>query len=152
MAEFSTIEFKVNARGVASLTLSRPDVHNAMNGQMYDEAREAVRRCDTDRGVRVVILSGQGSSFCSGGDLKYQQQQAARPQGERVQEASKLALWLRELDTLSKPLIGKVNGSAYAGGLGLVSVCDIAIGVDTAQFAITEARLGLLPGMVSPYV
>jgi len=152
MPPLSTIAFDVDARGVARLTLARPEAHNAMNGVMYDEAREAVRRCDTDPGIRALVLSGQGVSFCSGGDLKYQRAQAERPQTERLAEASKLAFWLRELDTLSKPVIGRINGPAYAGGLGLIAVCDIAIGVDSAQFAITEARLGLLPGMISPYV
>ena len=149
---FAAIAFDVDARGVARLTLARPDVHNAMNGQMYDEGREAVRRIEADPAIRAVVLSGQGQSFCSGGDLKYQQAQASRPQSERIQEASKLALWLRELDRLSKPLIGRINGPAYAGGLGLISVCDVAFTVDSAKFAITEARLGLLPGMISPYV
>jgi methylglutaconyl-CoA hydratase len=152
MARLSTIEFEVDARGIARLTLARPEVHNAMNGVMYDEAREAIRRCEMDPGIRALILTGKGNSFCSGGDLKYQGAQAARPQSERIREASKLALWLREIDTLSKPVVGRINGPAYAGGLGLIAVCDIAIGVETAAFAITEARLGLLPGMISPYV
>lgn len=152
MTRQNTIDFDVDSRGIARLTLARPEAHNAMNGVMYDEAREAVRRCETDPGIRALVLSGEGKTFCSGGDLKYQQAQAARPQGERIKEASKLAYWLREIDTLSKPVVGRINGPAYAGGLGLVSVCDIAIGVDTSVFAITEARLGLLPGMVAPYV
>lgn len=152
MANPTTIEFNVDARGIARLTLARPQAHNAMNGTMYDEAREAIGRCNSDSGIRALVLSGKGSSFCSGGDLKYQQAQAERPQSERIQEASKLAHWLREIDTLPKPVIGRINGSAYAGGLGLIAVCDITIGVDTSVFAITEARLGLLPGMISPYV
>ncbi len=152
MSKLQTIEFDIDQRGVARLALARPDAHNAMNGVMYDEAREAVRRCATDPGVRALVLTGLGKSFCSGGDIKYQREQSTRPQGERIQEASKLALWLRELDTLPKPLIGRINGPAYAGGLGLVSVCDIAVATRGAQFAVTEARLGLLPGMISPYV
>jgi methylglutaconyl-CoA hydratase len=152
MAGLTTIDFDIDARGVAYLTLARPEAHNAMNGMMYDEAREAVRSCETDPAIRALVLTGKGPSFCSGGDLKYQQAQATRPQGERIREASKLAHWLREIDTLSKPVVGRINGPAYAGGLGLIAVCDIAIGVETSVFAITEARLGLLPGMISPYV
>ncbi|MCK1394449.1 enoyl-CoA hydratase-related protein [Bradyrhizobium sp. 1] len=152
MGAFTTIEFSVDTRGVATLRLNRPAVHNAMNGVMYDEARSVVSRCESDSSIRVLVLTAAGASFCSGGDLKYQQEQASRPQSERIKEASKLACWLRELDTLSKPVIGRINGPAYAGGLGLVSVCDIAIGCDDAQFAVTEARLGLLPGMISPYL
>lgn len=149
---YNTIKASVDSRGIATLTLARPDVHNAMNGEMYDEARGVIADFERSSSVRAVVLTGEGISFCSGGDLKYQREQASRPQSERIREASKLALWLRELDVLSKPLIGRINGPAYAGGLGLVSVCDIAIGVATAKFAITEAKLGLLPGMISPYV
>ncbi|MGE0724372.1 MAG: enoyl-CoA hydratase-related protein [Alphaproteobacteria bacterium] len=149
---YSTIRTAIDARGVATLTLARPEVHNAMNGEMYDEARAAVAAFQGSSSVRAIVLTGEGRSFCAGGDLKYQRQQAARPQKERIAEASKLALWLRELDQLSKPLIGRINGAAYAGGLGLISVCDVAIGLSDATFAITEARLGLLPGMISPYV
>jgi methylglutaconyl-CoA hydratase len=152
MSVFATIEFSVDARGVATLRLARPEVHNAMNGVMYDEARSVVRVCEAEPAIRVLVLTGSGASFCSGGDLKYQQEQASRPQSERIKEASKLACWLRELDTLSKPVIGRINGPAYAGGLGLIAACDIAIGCDGAQFAVTEARLGLLPGMISPYL
>jgi len=149
---YETIKTSVDARGVAYLTLSRPEVHNAMNSLMWDEGRDAVQRFDRDGGVRAVVLAGDGPSFCSGGDLKYQLAQRDGARTRKVSEASKLALWLRELDTLSKPLIGRIHGPAYAGGLGLISVCDIAIGIDSSTFAITEARLGLIPAMISPYV
>ena len=102
--------------------------------------------------VRVLVLSGLGDVFCAGGDLKYQQSQNGRPRAERIREASKLAFWLRELDTFPKLTIGRINGSAYAGGIGLISTCDIAIGLADAKFAVTEARIGMIPGMISPYV
>lgn len=149
---YETIRYSVDARGVGTLMLHRPELHNAMNGQMWDEGRDAVRRLDEDPGVRVVVLTGEGKSFCSGGDLKYQRSQRDAPRDVKISEARKLALWLRELDTLSKPLIGRIQGPAYAGGIGLVSVCDIAIGLDSAKFSITEPRLGLVPAMISPYV
>jgi len=149
---YETIAVKVDERGVGYLTLNRPDVHNAMNSLMWDEGRDATQALDRDPDVRVVVLSGTGKSFCSGGDLKYQLAQRGNPRDQKVSEARKLAQWLRDLDVLSKPLIGKIQGAAYAGGLGLISVCDIAIGLANASFAITEARLGLIPAMISPYV
>lgn len=149
---YETITTRIDHRGVGYLTLARPEVRNAMNGQMYDEAREALSAFADDPAVRVVVLSGQGEVFCAGGDLKYQQSQNGRPRPERIKEAQKLALWLRELDMLPKLVIGRINGAAYAGGLGLISTCDIAIGQTDGKFAITEARIGMLPGMISPYV
>lgn len=149
---YETIDYTVDERGIAYLTLNRPEVHNAMNSLMWDEGMYATQAADTDPAVRAVVLSGKGKSFCAGGDLKYQlaQRDAARP--VKIAEAGKLATWLRMLDQLSKPLIGRIQGPAYAGGIGLVSVCDIAIGLDDAVFSITEARLGLLPAMISPYI
>lgn len=149
---YETIRVDVDPRGVATLTLARPDVRNAMNGQMYDEARSVLRILDTDPSVRVLVLTNVGDTFCAGGDFKYQQSQAGKPRDERIREAQKLALWLRELDTFSKLVIGRINGSAYAGGIGLVSTCDIAFGLTEASFAVTEARIGMIPGMISPYV
>lgn len=149
---YETIKTFVDDRGVGYLTLARPQVHNAMNSLMWDEGRAAVRAFEEDKSVRVVVLGGEGPSFCSGGDLKYQLAQRDGTRVRKLSEARKLAQWLRDLDTLSKPLIGRIHGPAYAGGLGLISVCDISIGVDSSQFSITEARLGLIPAMISPYV
>jgi methylglutaconyl-CoA hydratase len=147
-----TIIFDKRPDGVARLALNRPDMKNAMNGTMYDEARAVVAEIERDPAIRVVVLTGEGSVFCSGGDFKYQQSQAQRPQADRIAEASKLALWLGELDRLSKPVIGRINGPAYGGGLGLVSVCDVAIASAAVKFCLSEASLGLMPSMVSPYV
>lgn len=149
---YETILFDREPQGVARLTLNRPEAKNAMNGAMYDEARAVVAEIDRDPSIRVVILSGTGSAFCSGGDFRYQQSQSQRPQAERLAEASKLALWLGELDRLSKPLIGRINGVAYGGGLGLVSVCDVAIAPAAVNFCLSETGLGLMPSMISPYV
>src|SRR5688500_15404693 len=120
---YETILFTREANGVARLALNRPQAKNAMNGTMYDEARQVIAEVEHDPSIRVLILTGTGTAFCSGGDFKYQQTQAKRPQAERLAEASKLALWLGEIDRLSKPVIGRINGVAYGGGLGLVSVC-----------------------------
>jgi len=149
---YETIQVAVDARGIGRLTLNRPQVHNAMNSLMWDEGRDATLALGRDSGVRAVVITGAGASFCSGGDLKYQLAQGQAPRHVKVAEAAKLAQWLRDLDTLPKPLIGRIQGPAFAGGLGLISVCDIAIGTDASVFSITEARLGLIPAMISPYV
>lgn len=149
---YETILFTREANGVARLTLNRPEAKNAMNGTMYDEAREVIAQVESDPAIRVLVLTGSGTAFCSGGDFRYQQSQAARPQADRLAEASKLALWLGEIDRLSKPVIGRINGVAYGGGLGLVSVCDVAIAPASVNFCLSEASLGLMPSMISPYV
>jgi len=149
---YETIAYELRQDGVATLRLNRPEAKNAMNGTMYDEARALVAQLGRDPAVRVVVLTGEGSAFCSGGDFKYQQSQALRPEKERLAEASKLALWLGELDKLSKPVIGRINGPAYGGGLGLVSICDVAIAPSAVKFCLSEASLGLMPSMISPFV
>lgn len=145
------ISFAVDG-AIARLTLDRPAVRNAMNGQMYDEAREVLREVESRPDVRVLILTGAGSTFCSGGDLQYQQAQATRPHEDRLQEAAKFSLWLRELDELSKPVVGRINGLAFGGGMGLVACCDIAIADEAATFCLPEVSIGLVPSMISPFV
>ena len=149
---YKTIEFEVGEHGVARLTLNRPQVRNAMNGDMYDEARAVVAAVHADPDIRVLVLTGAGDAFCSGGDFQYQQSQRSRPHAERIAEASKLASWLRELDTLPKPVVGRINGPAYGGGVGLVSICDVVVCAADVRFCLSEVSLGLLPSMISPYV
>jgi methylglutaconyl-CoA hydratase len=149
---YNTIEFQVSEQGVACLTLNRPQVKNAMNGDMYDEARAVVAAVDADPAIRVLVLTGAGDAFCSGGDFQYQQSQRVRKHADRIAEASKLALWLRELDTLSKPVVGRINGPAYGGGVGLVAICDVVVCASDVRFCLSEVGLGLLPSMISPYV
>ncbi|MEO9228430.1 MAG: enoyl-CoA hydratase-related protein [Devosia sp.] len=149
---YESIAFERKPDGVAWLTLNRPQMKNAMNGVMYDEARAVVAEVDRDADIRMLVLTGEGSAFCSGGDFKYQQSQAQRPHSDRIAEASKLALWLGEMDRLSKPVIGRINGPAYGGGLGLVAVCDVAIAQADVKFCLSEVGLGLMPSMISPYV
>lgn len=152
MPHFETITLDVDARGVARLTLNRPDARNAMSQQMIRELRTAAAQIIADNAVRVVVLTGSGDVFCAGGDLKGMQQQAARSRQERIADATELAETLAELDALPKPVVGRINGSAFGGGLGLISICDTAIGVSTARFQLTEVRLGLMPATISPYV
>lgn len=149
---YNTIEVTVDDRGVATLLLNRPEKHNAMNDELIREVTEAARALDADKKVRCVVLTGAGESFCAGGDLKWMQGIFEASRAERVADSAHLATMLRTLNELSKPLIGKINGQAYGGGTGMISVCDIAIAAESGRFALTEVRLGLTPANISTFV
>jgi len=149
---YETLKITTDDRGVCQVMLARPDVHNAMNKALIAEMRDAVRNIAGDQKIRVVVLTGEGKSFCAGGDLRWMEANAAMTREGRIKEAGELADMLYELDSLPKPVIGRINGSAYGGGTGMMSVCDLAIGVNTARFGLTEVRLGLIPATIAPYV
>ncbi|KPQ08115.1 MAG: methylglutaconyl-CoA hydratase [Rhodobacteraceae bacterium HLUCCA12] len=149
---YQTIRIEREARGVARLILNRQDKHNAMNAAMIAELDAAARELAADAAVRVVVLTGAGGSFCAGGDLGWMQEQMAADGPTRAAEAGRLAAALGALNALPKPLIGRIQGQAFGGGMGLMSVCDVAIGVQGAKFGFTEARLGLIPATIGPYV
>ena len=152
MMEFSSLALEIDERGVATLMLNRPQRHNALSGEMIDELAAAALLLAQNEAVRLVVLTGAGTSFCAGGDLGWMQEQIAASRSERIAAARKLALMLKALRDLPKPLIGRINGQAFGGGVGLISVCDVAIGVTGCLFGLTETRLGLIPATISPYV
>jgi methylglutaconyl-CoA hydratase len=147
-----TIDIAVDDRGVAVLMLDMPERHNALAPQMITELTEAAERLGADPAVRVVVLTGNGKSFCAGGDLAWMKDQMAADAATRAREARKLAAMLGALDRMPKPLIGRVQGQAFGGGIGMMSVCDVAVGVEGAKFGLTETRLGLIPATIGPYV
>ncbi len=149
---YKTLAIEKDARGVARLTLNRPEAHNALGGPMLEELPAATRELEADSEVRVVVLTGAGESFCAGGDLRWMQEASRLDRAGRIASSGKIAAMLRALDRLSKPLVGRINGQAYGGGVGLVAVCDVAIAARDARFGLTEVRLGLLPANVGPYV
>jgi methylglutaconyl-CoA hydratase len=137
---------------VATIALARPDVHNAFNETLIAELTHALRAADADDAVRVVVLAGRGRSFCAGADLNWMKRMAAYGHAENVADASALATMLATLAGLSKPTIARVHGAAFGGGVGLVAACDIAIAAADATFSLSEARLGLIPATIGPYV
>jgi len=147
-----TLDLEVDTRGVAWLRLNRPEKHNAMDAAMIGELTQVAGRLGRDPAVRVVVLTGNGRSFCAGGDLEWMRAQMAADAATRAREAGALAGMLGALDTMPKPLIGRVQGQAFGGGVGLMSVCDVAVGVDNAKIGLTEVRLGLIPATIGPYV
>jgi methylglutaconyl-CoA hydratase len=147
-----TLNLEVDGRGVAWLRLNRPEKHNAMDAAMIGELTEAAGRLGRDPAVRVVVLTGAGRSFCAGGDLGWMRAQMAADAATRAREARALAEMLGALDKMPKPLIGRVQGQAFGGGVGLMSVCDVAVGVEGVKIGLTEVRLGLIPATIGPYV
>ena len=149
---YETLEITTDARGVATLTLNRAEKHNALSGLMISELHAAATRLGQDGQVRVVVLTGAGRSFCAGGDLGWMRAQIAADAATRGAEAKKLAEMLGALNTLPKPLIGRLQGQAFGGGIGMACVCDVAVGVTGAKFGLPETRLGLIPATIGPYV
>lgn len=147
-----TITVTTDARGVATLTLNRPDKHNALSARMLAELTQAAADLGADTSVRVVVLTGEGKSFCAGGDLGWMREQMQADAATRAREAAKLAHMLQALNTMPKPLIGALQGNAFGGGVGMASVCDVAIGVDHLRMGLTETRLGIIPATIGPYV
>ncbi len=152
MSGFEMIDVSVEPRGVARLTLNRPEAKNAMSQPLMRELRAAARRLAEDSSVRVIVLTGAGDVFSAGGDLKGMTQQAGNTRAGRIADATEFATILSELNVLAKPLIGRINGSAFGGGLGLISICDMAMGLAGATFRLSEVTLGLIPATISPFV
>ena len=147
-----TIRIDSDGRGVATLTLARAAKRNAMSALMIAELTEAAEALGGDASVRVVVLAGEGPVFCAGGDLGWMQDQIAADDATRARAATALAMMLKALNELPKPLIGKVHGNAFGGGVGLMAVCDVVVADEDAQFGLTETRLGLIPATIGPYV
>ncbi|SMO44443.1 enoyl-CoA hydratase-related protein [Paracoccus laeviglucosivorans] len=147
-----TILIQTDNDGIATLTLNRPDKHHAMNARMIAELTEAAAQLGEDGNVRAVILASTGPSFCAGGDLEWMRAQQAADRAGKMAEAGRLSAMLAALNALPKPLIAKVQGNAYGGGIGLIAVSDIAIAAEGVKLALTETRLGLIPATIGPFV
>ncbi|MBI5720902.1 MAG: enoyl-CoA hydratase/isomerase family protein [Rubrivivax sp.] len=151
-SRFQTIRLDIDPVGVARITLSRPDVHNALNPTMFEEVGAALDAIEADPHARVVVLTGDGDTFCAGGDFRWQQSQREQDRASRIRSGVPLARLLARLDTFGRPVIGRINGSAFGGGVGLIAVCDVVVAVDRARISLSEVRLGLVPATISPYV
>lgn len=146
------IRTDVAANGVATLWLARSDKHNALNPEMLAGLEQACDRLAGNGAVRVVVLAAEGSSFCAGGDLAWFRAQGSLDRASRMVESRRIATALGALAALPQPLIGRVQGNAFGGGVGLACVCDVVVGADSAQFGLTETRLGVIPANIGPYV
>jgi methylglutaconyl-CoA hydratase len=139
-------------RGVARVTLNRPELRNAFDDALISQLTSTFRDLEADASVRVMVLAGNGPAFCAGADLNWMKRMAGYGFEENLADAKALAGMLATLDRLSKPTIARVHGPVFAGGTGLVAACDIAVGTPEAKFCLSEAKLGLSPATISPYV
>ncbi len=150
--QFETIAFDLDERGVAVITLNRPEKHNAFNARMIAELHDLSGKVARDPDIRIVTLTGAGKSFCAGADLGWMKSQAEKDRAGKMEEARSLGIMLRDLDHLPKPVICRVNGPAYGGGIGLMAASDIVISAESARFSLTETKLGLIAATIGPYV
>lgn len=148
---FETLELQREGF-LATVTLNRPDVRNAFNETTIAELTEVFRSIDNDASVRVVVLAANGPAFCAGADLNWMKKMADYTYEENLADAGQLAAMLSAIYQCSKPVIARVQGDCYAGGMGLLAACDIAVSADTANFCLSEVKLGLIPATISPYV
>ena len=142
----------VAVEGRATVTLNRPDVHNAFDDKLIALLTRELDALDRNPTVGVVVLAAAGKSFCAGADLKWMRRMAEYSEAENQADAEALAALMKTLNRLSKPTVAEVQGAAYGGGVGLICCCDIAIASEAAQFSISEVKLGLIPSVISPYV
>ena len=139
-------------RGIARITLDRPELRNAFDDALIAALTRMLSEVEKDSGIRVVVLAGNGPAFCAGADLNWMKRMATYGYDENLADARALAGMLSALDRLPKPTIARVHGAVFAGGTGLVAACDMAIGTPEAKFCLSEAKLGLSPATISPYV
>ena len=138
--------------GVHTITLSRPDVRNAFNDEVIAELTQTFQQLAAQPELRVVLLSGRGKAFCAGADLNWMRAMADYSWEQNRADAQRLADMLWTLDQCPVPVVGRVQGDCYAGGMGLASICDVLVASSNVTFCLSEARLGLLPATISPYV
>jgi methylglutaconyl-CoA hydratase len=148
---YQTIEISIAAR-VATVTLNRPDVRNAFNEQSIAELTAAFAALGQVDDIRAIVLAANGASYCAGADLNWMKKMAGYSEDENRADAMQLANMLRTIYTCPKPVVAKVHGDCYGGGVGLVAACDIAIAAEDAHFCLSEVKLGLIPATISPYV
>ena len=139
------------ADGVLNVTLNRPDVHNAFNDELIAEAIDLFSSIDTDA-TRVVVLKGTGRNFCAGADLNWMSRMVSYTRDENVRDSAQLAKMFAIMNECPVPLVGRIQGAAIGGGVGLVAICDVAIAMSDATFGLSEVKLGILPAVISPYV
>lgn len=137
---------------IATIFLNRPDVHNAMNEKLMKELTDCFKKLDKDKDTRAIIITGNGKSFCAGADLNWMKSMVAYSKEENIKDSNLLLDLYESIYSCSKPVIAKVNGHAFGGGIGLFAACDIAIAVPDCKFAFSEVKLGIIPAVISTYI
>ena len=152
MTEFQTLELGLRSNGVMQITMSRPDVFNAFDAAMIEELGSAFEQLISNDSVRVIVLAGAGKHFSAGADLKWMQRASQESREWNLADARRFAAMLGRIDSCPKPTLARIQGAALGGGVGLACACDIAIAADNASFAISEAKFGILPAVIGPYL
>lgn len=141
-----------SSQSTMTVTLARPDLHNAFNDEMMAELAVAIEAGGRDPAVRVVVLAGEGKSFCAGADVNWMKRMVGYSFEENVRDANVLARMLRAIRECPRPVISRVHGAAYGGGVGLIAASDMAVAVSSATFSLSEVKLGIVPAVISPFV
>ncbi|HKX09683.1 MAG TPA: enoyl-CoA hydratase/isomerase family protein [Stellaceae bacterium] len=147
-----TVLVSRDSRGVTTVMLNRPALHNAFDEALIQRLIETFESVERDDACRIMVLAGAGKSFSAGGDLNWMRRMSGYGYAENLADAGELARLMRTLDQLPKPTVARVHGAVFAGGLGLVACCDIAVAEQGTIFSVSEARLGLVPSVISPYL
>lgn len=148
----ASVLLEINAQGVATVTLNRPNVHNAFDHHLINQLTLIFQSLDSNNSVRVMVLAANGKSFSAGADINWMQRMASYTYQENLADANALANMLQLLNTLKVPTIARVQGAAFGGAIGLIACCDMAIGSKLSKFCLSEVKLGLIPATISPYV
>jgi methylglutaconyl-CoA hydratase len=148
----SALLTKIDEKYIATITLNRPLIHNAIDDHLIHELMNLLRDLEQKPQVRAILLTAAGPSFCAGADLQWMKRMSTASQDENMRDAEQLAGMLRRLNIFPRPTVALVQGSAYGGGVGLVAACDIAIASEGSSFSLSEVKLGLIPAVISPYV
>jgi methylglutaconyl-CoA hydratase len=152
MASFQTLSVSLRRPGVAQVTMARPAVFNAFDEAMIGELDAAFAELSQDASVRVIVLAAEGRHFSAGADLQWMQRASQASREWNLEDARRFAAMLYRIESCPKPTVARVNGAALGGGVGLVCACDIAIASDNASFSVSEAKFGILPSVIGPYV
>ncbi len=148
---YTTLQIKKQQEST-TITLNRPDVHNAMNEDLMKELTHCFKTLSSDEKTRIIILTGNGKSFSAGADLNWMKSMVNYTQEENIQDSNLLLDLYESIYMSPKPVIGKINGHGFGGGIGLIAVCDITIGIPNCKFAFSEVNLGIIPSVISSYV
>src|SRR5262245_10443912 len=137
---------------VATVTIRRPDLHNAFNEIVIEELTRAFTQLARNSDVRVIILAGEGKSFCAGADINWMKRMVNYSVADNIADATTMARMLRAVRHCPRPVIARIHGAAFGGGVGLAAACDIAVALESATFCLSEVRLGIIPAVISPFV
>ena len=149
--KYETIEIH-KEKNIATVYLNRPEVHNAMNEKLMKEITTCFKELNKDKNIRIIILTGKGKSFCAGADLNWMKSMATYSKDENIEDSRLLLDLYETIYNCKKPVIARVNGHAFGGGIGLFAVCDIVIAIPNCKFAFSEVKLGIIPAVISPYI